>query len=112
MEVLTRILELLDEKHIQQKELSDYLGLSKCAMTGWKNGNNNSYRKHLPEIAEFFGVSVDYLLGKESPAIENNFTYALYDELAHDLSEEQIQQLKQFADFLRSGKKSEQEQIV
>ena len=103
MEVLTKILTLLDEKHIQQKELSDYLGLSKNTMTGWKNGNNNSYMKHLPKIAEFFGVSVDYLLGKETPTTENNFTYALYNELAHDLSEEQIQQLKQFADFLRNS---------
>lgn len=105
MEVLTRILTLLDEQHIQQKELSDYLGLSKCAMTGWKNGNNTSYMKHLPKIAEFFNVSVDYLLGKEIPTTDNNFTYALYNELTHDLSEDNIQQLKQFADFLRNSKK-------
>lgn len=104
MAVLTRILALLDERHIQQKELSNYLGLSKCAMTGWKNGNNNSYMKHLPKIAEFFDVSVDYLLGKETPVSDNNFTYALYNELTHELSEEQIQQLKQFADFLRNNK--------
>lgn len=103
MEVLTKILELLNKNHIQQKELSDYLGLSKNTMTGWKSGNNNSYMKHLPKIAEFFGVSVDYLLGKESPVAENDFTYALYNEIAHDLSTEQIQQLKQFADFLRNG---------
>lgn len=103
MEVLTKILELLNKNHIQQKELSDYLGLSKNTMTGWKSGNNNSYMKHLPKIAEFFGVSVDYLLGKESPVAENDFTYALYNEIAHDLSAEQIQQLKQFADFLRNG---------
>ena len=61
--------------------------------------------KYLPQIAEFFGVSVDYLLGKETPAIENNFTYALYNELAHDLSSEQIQLLKQFANFLRNNHK-------
>ena len=100
MEVLTRILALLDANNLQQKELSDYLGLSKNTITGWKNGNNNSYMKHLPKIAEFFGISVDYLLGKEG----NDFTYALYNELAHDLSEEQLQQLKQFADFLRNNK--------
>ena len=105
MDILTKISKLLDERHIHQKELSDYLGLSKNTMTGWKNGNNKSYMKHLPKIAEFFGVSVDYLLGKETPATENDFTYALYNELAHDLSEEQLQQLKQFADFLRNGKK-------
>ena len=102
MEVLTKILTLLDERHIQQKKLSDYLGLSKNTMTGWKNGNNNSYMKHLPKIAEFFSVSVDYLLGNEKQN-NDNFTYALYNELAHDLSEEQIQQLKQFADFLRNS---------
>lgn len=96
---------LLDKNHMQQKDLSNYLGLSKNTITGWKNGNNNSYMKHLPSIAEFFNVSVDYLLGKETPTPDNNFTYALYDELAHDLSEDQIQQLKQFADFLRSSKK-------
>ena len=104
LEVLTKILMLLKENNIQQKELSDYLGLSKNTMTGWKNGNNNSYMKHLPKIAEFFGVSVDYLLGKESSAAGNDFTYALYNELAHDLSESQLQQLKQFADFLRNSK--------
>ena len=63
LEVLTKILALLNENHIQQKELSAYLGLSKNTMTGWKNGNNNSYMKYLPQIAEFFNVSVDYLLG-------------------------------------------------
>lgn len=104
MVVLTKILQLLDEKHVQQKDLSNYLGLSKNTMTGWKNGNNTSYMKYLPKIAEFFDVSVDYLLGKEIPTVENNFTYALYNELAHDLSDEQIQELKQFADFLRNKK--------
>lgn len=103
MEVLNKILLLLKEKKVDQRDLSDYLGLSKNTMTGWKNGNNKSYMKHLPKIAEFFDVSVDYLLGKESPNIENSFTYALYDELAHDLSGEQLEQLKQYADFLRSN---------
>ena len=102
MEVLTKILTLLDERHIQQKNLSDYLGLSKNTMTGWKNGNNNSYMKHLPKIAEFFGVTVDYLLGNEKRD-DNDFTYALYNELAHDLSDDQLHQLKQFADFLRNS---------
>ena len=102
MEVLTKILTLLDERHIQQKNLSDYLGLSKNTMTGWKNGNNNSYMKHLPKIAEFFGVTVEYLLGNEKRD-DNDFTYALYNELAHDLSDDQLHQLKQFADFLRNS---------
>lgn len=105
MEVLNRIIKLLKENNKRQTELTDYLGLSKNAFTNWKIGDNTSFMKYLPKIAEFFGVSVDYLLGRETPTAANNFTYALYDELAHDLSEDQIQQLKQFADFLRNSKK-------
>lgn len=105
MEVLHKIIQLLKENNKKQIELTDYLGISKNAFTNWKIGDNSSYMKYLPKIAEFFGVSVDYLLGNKNSTAENNFTYALYDELAHDLSPEQIQQLKQFADFLRSSQK-------
>lgn len=100
MVVLTNILKLLKEQNKKQIDLMNYLGLSKNVFTEWKSNRATSYMKYLPQISEFFGVSVDYLLGKE----ETNFTYALYNELAHDLSEEQLQQLKQFADFLRNNK--------
>lgn len=103
--ILNNILSLLKEQNKKQIDLTNYLGLTKNVFTEWKSGRATSYMKHLPKIAEFFGVSVDCLLGKTTPTVENSFTYALYNELAHDLSEDQIQQLKQFADFLRSNKK-------
>lgn len=105
MAVLTNILSLLKEQNKKQIDLTNYLGLSKNVFSEWKANRSTSYMKYLPKIAEFFDVSVDYLIGNEILTVENNFTYALYDELAHDLSKEQIQQLKQFADFLRSTKK-------
>lgn len=98
MEVLNRILTLLKENKKKQIDLTNYLGISKNSFTNWKGGDNTSYKKYLPEIAEFFGVSLDYLVGN------SDFTYALYDELTHDLSEEDIEQIKKFADFLRNNK--------
>lgn len=62
---ITIILSLLKEKQKTQKELTDYLGITQNAFTDWKSGRIKSYRKHLSKIAEFFNVSVDYLLGKE-----------------------------------------------
>lgn len=62
MEVLNKIIQLLKDNKKKQVELTDYLGISKNAFTNWKIGDNTSYMKHLPKIAEFFGVSVDYLL--------------------------------------------------
>ena len=36
------------------------------AFSEWKSGKSKSYRKYLIEIAEFFNVSLDYLVyGKE-----------------------------------------------
>lgn len=96
MEVLNKILSLLKEQNKKQSELTSYLGLSKNVFTNWKSGVSASYKKYLPQIAEFFNVSTDYLAGKD-------FTYALYNEMTHDLSDEKIAQLKQYADFLRNN---------
>lgn len=64
MDILDRIVNLLNDRN--QKELCDYLKLDKSAVTSWKNGSSKSYRKYLIEIAEFFDVSIDYLVyGRE-----------------------------------------------
>ena len=105
LEVLDKIILLLKENKKKQSELTDYLGISKNAVTNWKIGDNSSYRKYLPQIAEFLNVSVDYLLGKETYKNTETlkFTHALYNEMTHDLSQEQISQLKKYADFLRNS---------
>lgn len=64
MEVMTKIVELLKEAGKSQTDLMEYLNINRNVFTDWKAGRNHSYRKHLPKIAEFFGVSVDFLLGK------------------------------------------------
>ena len=73
--VLHTILELLKQQNKKQKELCDYLDISKNVFTDWKSGRNKSYLKYLPQISEFFNVSVDYLLGrtdiKKAPSDEN-----------------------------------------
>lgn len=63
MEILDKISYLLKEKKKKQKELTDYIGISKNNFTDWKSGRSNSYMKYLPKIAEFLDVSLDYLVG-------------------------------------------------
>lgn len=67
--ILDIILEELELRGKKQKDLCDYLGINSNVFTSWKNGRNKSYTKHLPKIAEFLGVTVEFLLGNEkSPA--------------------------------------------
>ena len=62
--ILDNIIACLNHKGCDQKELCQYLGKSTQIFTNWKNKDNNSYMKYLPQIAEFFGVTVDHLMGK------------------------------------------------
>ena len=76
--ILNKISVLLREKKKTQKELCNHLGLKQQAFTNWKSGNNDSYKKYLPQIADYFGVSVGYLLGEEEkekePIVEDEFS--------------------------------------
>ena len=60
LDILDRITVLLNGK--DQKELTEYLGLKNVAFSEWKSGKSKSYRKYLIEIANFFDVSLDYLV--------------------------------------------------
>lgn len=85
-------------------ELLRQIGLSSANTGAWKSGGFPRVDK-LIEISNILNVSIDYLLGRdEKKTEETDFTYAAYDELSHDLSPEQISQLKSYADFLRQQK--------
>ena len=75
MNTFDKIDALLKQQKKKQIQLTDFLGLNKNAYSDWKIGRTTSYTKHLSRIAEFFDVTVDYLLGKETspdePAIEH-----------------------------------------
>ena len=62
MSTINKIINLLDNKGLTQKQLTDYLGIEKSVFTTWKSGKSQSYNKYLSKIAEFLNVSIDYLL--------------------------------------------------
>ncbi len=70
--ILSRIFDEMELQKISQKSLADYLGLKQQAVGNWKQGLNKSYTKYIHGIAEFLGVSVEYLRGetdqKEKPS--------------------------------------------
>ena len=65
MKVLNNIIFELNRNKKKQKDLTDYLGLQKNSFTEWKGGRSKSYMKYLPQIADFLGVTVDYLLNTD-----------------------------------------------
>ena len=76
----TTIAALRREKGLTQDALAAQLGVSAQAVSKWENGLSCPDILMLPEIAEFFDVSVDALFGRESvnaavPAPVENVVY-------------------------------------
>ena len=60
-----RLKELRKEKSISLKALAKEIGVSDIAISRWENQLRIPNIENLKSIAEYFGVSSDYLLGLE-----------------------------------------------
>ena len=60
--VVDRIDRLLKEQYKTKRELTDSLGLSHATYTRWRYENGKTYMDHIGAIAEFLGVTPNYLI--------------------------------------------------
>ena len=60
--VVLRILECIKHNGITEKDMMHGVGLDNTIMTAWKYRGSKSYSRYINKIAEFLGVSSDYLL--------------------------------------------------
>ena len=60
-----RLKELKEEQKISTKKLSEVLNVNRSTIVRWENGDIVPSIDHLYNIATFFGVSADYLIGLE-----------------------------------------------
>lgn len=83
-------------KEIGQDVLAKFLNLSIGAISSYENGRNEPDLETLCRIADFYGVSTDYLLGRSSCprsadcmtlTVYGNYTFARFAWLLNHLSE-------------------------
>ena len=60
-----RLLELRKEKGISQATLAKQLQVSYAVICYWETDRSEPTAPNLVKIADFFGVSVDFLLGRK-----------------------------------------------
>lgn len=72
-----RLTELRKEKGLTQKQIVDELNLGKNSFGEWKKGTI-PVRSTQQLLAKYFGVSVDYLMGKTNNPIPNTETVGTY----------------------------------
>ena len=81
LEMLNRIIYLMDINKCDNQMLASALGLNRQLITDWKAGRSKSYRKYIHQIANYFNVTVDYLLGKEDTIPTDTTGFAVEDML-------------------------------
>lgn len=65
MKLPERMKELRKEKNLRQEDAASALGLSLSAYCRYELGKREPGASMLETIADFYGVSVDYLLGRK-----------------------------------------------
>ena len=73
------------EKGITQDELASYIGVSKAAVSKWEIGQSYPDITFLPQLATFFNISIDELMGYE-PQMCKKDIHKLYLSLSYDFS--------------------------
>ena len=73
MTIGEKIIALCKDSHINQKTLADAIGYTQSTMTRWVKDEREMKVGALVKIAEYFGVSTDYLLGLSDARSYNGF---------------------------------------
>lgn len=107
---MERLKELREAKKVTQSQLGEYIGAKKSAISLWESGKRQPDQETLVRLASYFGVSVDYLLGREdspTPTQQN----ALDDKIAQatrlleGLNDENFRVAVEYIKYLAEKKK-------
>ena len=85
---MNRLKQLRKEKGLTQKELSEVIAGSYRAIQNWENGKSQIKTNKASQLADYFGVSVGYLLGyePESEQVSNYQKIKIYFSNGGELS--------------------------
>ena len=59
-----RIRDLREDRDITQKQLAEILGMSQTGYSKYETGENDIPTQILIKLADFYGTSIDYMLGR------------------------------------------------
>lgn len=119
-ETVKRILDLMQKNGITAHKLEVEAPIAISSIQAWKNGKSKPSLEAVSKIADYFGVSVDYLLGKTdnpTPPEKSDGKPKLYvpPEYAsvmvafaggtEDLTQEDIDSIIEFIEFKKNQKK-------
>ncbi len=62
---LKRIRDLREDRELKQADLAEYLGCTQVCYSNYELGKREIPLEHLIRLADYYDVTVDYLLGRD-----------------------------------------------
>lgn len=94
----SRIKQLRENRNISQEKLAEKIGISKSAISMYEQGGRIAPMKIQEKIADFFGVSLDYLWGRK--AEENKCSSELSEWLELQLASKDKEQIRKIRNII------------
>ena len=86
------IIRLRREKKITQEQLADFMGVTKSSVSKWETKQSLPDMLLLPQLASFFDITIDELLGYE-PQLGKEQIQKIYLDLAGDFAKEPFEKV-------------------
>ena len=100
--------------NVSQKQLADALYISQQAIAKWESNRSSPNPEMINKLADYFGVTADYLLDRNTPeAFQNNADLSPSEENIKvalfggdgEVTDEMWDEVKRFAEFVKSKQK-------
>ena len=100
------------KRGVKPGRAAESCGINRSNVTNWKNGGYTPRGDALQRIADYFGVTVDYLLGNEKAPTpkgertvsDDDMKFALWGDVS-DIDDGDLEDVKRYAAYIREKKK-------
>lgn len=110
----SKIKHLREQNNINQKELAKKLAISNVQLSRYESDERRPDYETLTKIADYFNITVDYLLGRQDLSIEDKEDFEkfskdpslqrMFKEMK-DSPEEDLEELQQIWNIIKNRKK-------
>lgn len=106
MTIGERIAYLRERRGMSQAQLAKELNIAQSTLAMWERGKRGLKDDVIIQLAEYFSVSSDYLLGikNEDDRTPNSNVKRVAAHIDEDIVEEQVEEIIRYIEFLKQKK--------
>lgn len=110
---MNRLKVLRTSKNLRQEDIANYLSVAKSTYSYWESGKIEINNENLFRLADYFDVTIDYLLGRDEKkldtfaGVELNEKQRAFMEMAQSLDDDQLDVLLAAMEALVRQKKKQ-----